>query len=410
LSSLASLILLIAVAPACGQAAPNDWQSQVRQFCEQGDWTSALRMVEQEIARAPNDVDVMVWRARVLAWSGNVAAAGHEYQVILNISAKDPDIWLGLAGVYSREGKADKAIQALDAAVQLDPKRSDLHTARARALRDAGEHAQARAEFQQALKFDPGSAEARSGLSSQRREPRSELRLGSESDFLSYGSAYQGDGVSLVTHWTPNWATSVAENVHQRAGLLAEKFSGSVTARQPKLGALTLGGAIAHDNTVIPKSEAFFDLDHGWKIGEVTALRGVEIAFAQHWYWYQAARILTVTGTVLMYLPRDWLLTVGATGARSAFSGSGVEWRPSGTARLGFPLATKGLSGNVFFAVGTENFAAADQIGRFSSQTYGGGLRFRFTSRQDIGLTSSYQRRTQSRTDTYLGLSYGIRF
>jgi hypothetical protein len=151
-------------------------------------------------------------------------------------------------------------------------------------------------------------------------------------------------------------------------------------------------------------------LDHGWKIGEVTALRGVEIAFAQHWYWYQAARILTVTGTVLMYLPRDWLLTVGATGARSAFSGSGVEWRPSGTARLGFPLATKGLSGNVFFAVGTENFAAADQIGRFSSQTYGGGLRFRFTSRQDIGLTSSYQRRTQSRTDTYLGLSYGIRF
>jgi len=37
-------------------------------------------------------------------------------------------------------------------------------------------------------------------------------------------------------------------------------------------------------------------------------------------------------------------------------------------------------------------------------------LRFRFTLRQDLSVVSSYQRRTQNRTDTYLGVSYGIRF
>src|SRR5579859_1951462 len=392
------------------QVSLANWQGQVRQLCEKGDWTSALGVVEQEIAHAPNDMDVRVWRARVLAWSGNLAAAEREYQAILNVSAKDPDTWLGLAGVYTREGKYEKALQALDAAVQLDTKRADLRAARARALRDAGERAQARAEFENALSFDPGSAEARTGLTSLRREPRSELRLGSETDFLSYSSAYLGDGASLVTHWTPNWASSLAENVYQRAGQIAEKFAGRVTAKLPELGALTLGGAIAHDNAVIPKSEAFFDLDHGWRIGEVTPVRGVEIDYAQHWYWYQAARILTLNGTAIIYLPRDWSFSVGATGARSAFSGSGAEWRPSGIARLGFPLGARTLSGNVFFAAGTENFATADQIGRFASQTYGGGLRFRFTPRQDISLASSYQRRTQNRTDTYLGISYGIRF
>lgn len=412
LASLFPLLLLIALIsgpPARAQTSPADWQARVRQLCEKSDWTSALRIVEQELVRAPNDLDVRAWRARVLAWSGNLPAAESEYRGILSVSAKDPDNWLGLAGVYTRQGKYVETLQALDAAVQLDPKRADLRAARARALRDAGQREHARAEFQQALSFDPGSAEASSGLSSLHREPRSELRLGAEADFLSYTSMYQGDGASLVTHWTPNWASSLAENVYQRAGLLAEKFTGSVTAKVPEVGALTLGGAVAHDNAVIPKSEAFFDLDHGWKVGEVTPVRGVEIDYAQHWYWYQTARILTLNGTAIIYLPRDWLLSLGATGARSAFSGSGAEWRPSGTARLGFPLATR-LSGNVFFAAGTENFAVADQIGRFASQTYGGGLRFRFTPRQDISVVSSYQRRTQNRTDTYLGISYGIRF
>ena len=96
-----------------------------------------------------------------------------------------------------------------------------------------------------------------------------------------------------------------------------------------------------------------------------------------------------------------------------AFSGSGIEWRPSGIARLGFPLVRreeKKLSGNVFFATGTEDFASLDQIGSFASQTFGAGLRFFMTARQDIGPYASYQKRNQGRTDTNFGLSYGFRF
>jgi hypothetical protein len=81
--------------------------------------------------------------------------------------------------------------------------------------------------------------------------------------------------------------------------------------------------------------------------------------------------------------------------------------------RLSFPLAHSGerrLSGNIFYAVGSEDFAQVDQIGRFASQTYGGGLRFQVNARQDITGYGSYQKRTQDRTDTAFGLSYGIHF
>jgi len=81
--------------------------------------------------------------------------------------------------------------------------------------------------------------------------------------------------------------------------------------------------------------------------------------------------------------------------------------------RLGFPLANWGerrLSGNVSFAAGTEDFTQIDQIGRFASQTYGGELRIQINARQDVTGYASYQKRTQSRTDTNFGLSYGIRF
>src|SRR5207245_2564320 len=90
------------------------------------------------------------------------------------------------------------------------------------------------------------------------------------------------------------------------------------------------------------------------------------------------ARILTVNGTTVVYLPRQWTWSFGLTGARSRFPGTRAEWRPSGVTRLGFPVAGRSerqLRGNVFFAVGTENFGQVEQIGQFSSQIYSGGCR-----------------------------------
>jgi tetratricopeptide (TPR) repeat protein len=404
---------LLVASPVFGQNQTPNWQEQVRKYCETRDWESALRIVDEEVARAPQDMDVRAWRARVLAWSGHLAEAEREYLEILKVSGTDPDNWMGLANVYSREGRAAEALRALDIAEKLDPTRADLRAARARVLRAAGERQEARLEFQNALNLDPTSAEARDGLISLREEPKHELRFGQDDDLFNFAGANHDEWTSLVSQWTAHWVTGLAGSFYQRGGVDAGKFVGSLTRRQRKWGALTAGGAIGHDNQVIPKSEAFFELDHAWRGGETTFVRAVETVYGQHWYWYQSSRILALTGTAIVYFPREWTLTVGAIGARSAFSGTDAEWRPSGIIRLGFPLASwapRRLSGNIFYAAGTEDFAQVDQIGRFSSQTYGGGLRFQITARQDVAGFGSYQKRTQDRTDTAFGLNYGIHF
>jgi tetratricopeptide (TPR) repeat protein len=404
---------LLGIPPAFGRDQTPGWQTQVRKYSEAQDWESALRIVDQEVARAPQDIDIRAWRARVLAWSGRLAEAEKEYLEIFKVSRNDPDNWMGLASVYLREGRTGEALQALDIALKLDPARADLHAARARALRAAGQRNEAKSEFQKAVNLDVTSVEARVGLSSLREEPKHELRFGQDNDLFNFVSANHDEWASLTSQWTPYWATSLAGNFYQRGGAGARKFVGSLTRRRPKWGAITVGGAIAHDNAVIPKSEAFFELDHGWKSGQTNFVRGVEIVYGQHWYWYQSSRILTLSGTTIVYLPREWTVSLGAIGARSAFSGTNAEWRPSGITRLGFPLArwsAQRLSGHVFFAAGTEDFAQVDLIGRFASQTYGGGLRFQINARQDVTGYASYQKRTQNRTDTSSGFSYAIHF
>jgi tetratricopeptide (TPR) repeat protein len=407
------LVSLFGASALWGQSQIPDWQIHVRKYCDTKNWESALRVVDQEISRAPEDMDIRAWRARVLTWSGHLQEAEKVYLEILKVSRNDPDNWMGLANVYLREGRIVEALRALDIAVKLDPTRADLHAAHARVLQVAEKRNQARLEFQNALNLDPTSEEARAGLISLRPPLKHELRFGQDNDLFNFADANHGEWISLASQWTPRWASAVAGSFYQRGGVEAGKFVGSVTLRQPQWGAITAGGAVGDDNAVIPKSEAFFDLDRGWKGGETTLVRAVETVYGQHWYWYQASRILTLTGTAIVYLPREWTLSLGATGARSAFSGTSAEWRPSGITRLGFPLAKWGpkrLSGNVFFAAGTEDFGVLDQIGRFASQTYGGGLRFQFTARQDLTGYGSYQKRTENRTDTSFGLTYGIHF
>ena len=230
---------------------------------------------------------------------------------------------------------------------------------------------------------------------------------------MNFAEANHDLAVSLTSKWTPHFKTNAGESSYRVGGINSEKASVSVTGISSKWGALTISGALAHDNAVIPKHETVIAYDQGWRISSHGFIRGLEIECGPHWYWYTTARILTMNQIATLYLPNDWIWSLGVTNARSSFSTGGAEWRPSGMSRLNFPLGSKGgskLFGRIFFAAGTENFSRVDQIGHFSSQTYGGGLRLEFTSRQDVTGTAAFQKRTLDRTETSFGFQYGIRF
>jgi tetratricopeptide (TPR) repeat protein len=398
--------------PVRAQQPDQGWQAQVRRNSEAHDWDDALRIVDQQIALSPGDMDIHAWRARVLTWAGRLPEAEHEFNEILKSDKSDPDNWMGLATVYLRRGLTEEALETADHAVELDPSRADLRAIRAEISANADSN-DARLESPRALTLDPVSADVRSDLSSIRGKHKEELRFGFDQDNFSFASANRNQWVTLVSKWTPRWTTSAAGSLYQRGGINARNFIGSISRSQPHWGSITIGGATGHDNGVIPKTEAFFELDHGFKISEDLPIRGIEIIYGQHWYWYTTARILTTNETAIVYLPRDWTWSISLTEARSHFPGTTIDWRPSGLTRLSVPLvhwSERELTGNVFFAVGTEDFAQVDQIGSFASQIFGGGLRFRFTARQDVTAYGAFQQRTQDRGQASFGFSYGIRF
>jgi tetratricopeptide (TPR) repeat protein len=414
-------LAILAVLAACAHCsnlnsyaqASADWQATVQKLAQAQNWKAAIAFVEERIAREPKDLEARTWRARLFTWSGQIEAAEKEYRSILQVDPRDPDNWLGLASVLEREGHWDAALAAIGRGIELDPRRVDLRIERGRILRARGNRADARAEFRRALQLEPSNAEARAGLLSVQEEPRQTLLISEDNDLFNFTGANHAEGVLLTSAWTQTWTTAFGTGFFQRGGLPAEKFTGSVTGKAPRFAAITIGGATAHDNGVIPEEEAFFDLDRGWKLGESGLVRGLELDYGQHWYWYTTARILTLSETGVVYLPGDWSWTLRLTQARSHFSGTGIDWKPSGISRVNFPLATwkeRALSGNVFYAVGTEDFAEVDQIGSFASQNYGGGLRLQLTVRQEITTYGYYQRRTQGRTQTSFGFSYAIHF
>jgi tetratricopeptide (TPR) repeat protein len=412
------LVLITFGVAVCGPSAQAQqldqaWQTQVRKYSDSRDWADALRIVDQQILLFPDDLDIRAWRAQVLTWAGRLPEAEHEFNEILKIDKSDPDNWVGLATVYLRRGRPEEALRAADQAIELDPNRADLRATRAEIMQAKADSSNAHVESPRALALDPSSSDVRSGPSSIPGAPKQELRFGFDQDAFSFAPANRDQWATLVSKWTSRWTTSAAGSLYQRGGLNAGNFIGSITRSQPHWGAITIGGATGHDNGVIPETEAFFELDHGFKISEDRPIRGIEVIYGQHWYWYTTARILSTNETAIVYLPRDWTWSIRLTEARSHFSGTGIDWKPSGQTRLGVPLAhwsERELSGNVFFGVGTEDFAQVDQIGSFASQTYGGGLRFRFTARQDVTAYGAFQQRTQDRAQTSFGFSYGIRF
>jgi tetratricopeptide (TPR) repeat protein len=405
------LQILAAILCAASVSAQADWQADIRRLVHQQQVSAALAVAERRLAEVPQDLEARGWRARLLAWSDRVAESEAEYRAVLTLAPRDTDILVGLADVLARQQRFSEALVYLDRARELEPSRDDVEVRRGRMLRALGRRDEARSAFRAALAQNPNDPEARAGLDSVAPEPRHQLVAAGDFDFFhtATNSSAQLYTLTLRSDWPTRWRTLVGTSFGQRFGETPARGLGSVTLRLTPAAAFTVGGVGGRDQGVVAKAEVFWEYGHGWKVSRERFLRGVEATFAQRWLWFDGARVLTLAPTAFFYLPRDWIWSVQVTAARSRFTGTPTEWRPSGVTRFAFPVHRR-VTGNAFFAVGTENFAVADQLGRFSARTWGGGARWQFASRQDVSFYAFYQDRSQGRTQTSFGLAYGIRF
>ena len=356
--------------------ASQDWQATARERVRTEDLPGALAAVDARLGDAPDDLEARGWRARILGWQGRWQESEREYRRVLDRAPQDVDILVGLG----------RTLRALDRPVE------------------------ARAAFRSALAVDPKNAEARQGLTSLPSVLRHQLAANADADALNYTPQdAQAYAATVRSDWTRRWTSSVGMRVDHRAGLSAARWSGAVTAKLPSRSALTVGASIGRDNGIVSKGEVFAEFGRGFTFARDGVIRGVEVSVQPRRLWFDAADVVTITPGTVIYLPHEWTLSVAITAARSRFPDVGAEWRPSGIARMAFPLSERVIA-HVFGAAGTENFALVDQIGRFSARTVGGGARFRFANGRDLTGYVAFQARTQGRTQTSVGFGHAIRF
>jgi tetratricopeptide (TPR) repeat protein len=406
-TAIAALLLLASVQLLAGQTI-NDWQLRVRNDVENQHIDAALAIVEQRLANAPEDLEAHGWHGRLLAWKGRWFEGENEFKLVLDKFPNDTEILTALADVLLWQHNYAEALVTLDQARKISPSDPEILSRRARVLALLGRTPEARSEYQQTLEFDSQNKDARTGLASLGENTKHELRMGEDVDFFNYANTGQTQGVSLSSRWNQRWSTVFGVSTYQRFGQDAVKFLASTAFHITARDWFTVGSTVANSQNVVPTSEAFFEYGHAFRIAN-RLFHGLESSYQQHWFWYHGAHVLTLNTSEIVYLPHEWTWAVNVTGARTGFVGTPVEWTPSGWTKLGFPLQHS-VSGNVFFGVGSENFAQIDQIGRFSAHTFGGGLRYQFAPRQDVNGYVARQDRNQGQTDTSFGLSYGIRF
>ena len=384
------------------------WQDDVRASISRHDLQAALQLTEIRLRSAPDDFEAHGWRGHLLAWQGRWSEAEAEYRLVLQHHPADADVLIALADVLVWQAKLEEALAVLDRVRELAPAEPEALLRRARVMEALQRDAPARAQYREILALDPANPEARKAPSAVPEQLRHELRAGIDIDTFNYTDSAQAQTFALASRWNRRWSTLLGTSLYQRFGQEAGKFSAGVNFRFRRRDWLGVEGAVAHDNSVIPQHEAGFEYGHALQLHR-KAIRGIEVSYRQHWLWYRGAHVLTIAFNQLYYLPKDWFWGLSITGARSGFAGTGVDWAPSGSTRLGFPLYRR-LSGNVAFAVGSENFAQVDQIGRFAARTFSGGIRYRLSSRHDVTGYVASQDRSQHRSQNSFGLSYGFHF
>ena len=408
LRTVLAALLLAGFVPLLAAQTTDDWQPQVRTAVESLHIDAALAIVDQRLADAPEDLEAHGWRGRLLAWKGRWSEGEAEYRIVLDKFPNDTEILTGLSDVLLWQKKYTEALQTLDQARKISPADPEVLSRRARVLALLGRTPEARSEYQQTLLFDTENTDARTGLDSLRENTKHELRVGEDVDVFNYADAGQTQGVSLSSRWNQRWSTVFGVSTYQRFSQDAVKFLANTAFHFTARDWFTVGSAVANSQSVVPTNETFFEYGHAFRI-ENHWIKGLESSYQQHWFWYQGAHVLTLNTSQIVYLPHQWTWSLNVTGARTGFLGTPVAWTPSGWTKIGFPLQRR-VTGDVFFGVGSENFAQIDQIGRFSAHTFGGGLRYQFAALQDINGYVARQNRTQGQIDTSFGLSYGIRF
>ena len=134
---------------------------------------AAVLSIKRAIAINGNHVDARTLLGYVeLEVRGDVAAAINEYRKVIELRPDSPEAHVNLAVAQKKQGDLDAALVSLNKALELKAENVGALTTRGSIFAELGKWAEARRDFEQALKLNPRDDGALYGLSQALREAK----------------------------------------------------------------------------------------------------------------------------------------------------------------------------------------------------------------------------------------------
>lgn len=128
-----------------------------------GQFEDALRLLSQEL-NAPNSSSIRQLLAGVASRAGKYDVAVEQYQQLLAANPASAGLYQSLAEVQRRKGDAGAAILSMQRALELDPSNANAHVFLADTYQEAANQAKAKEEYEKALRLDPENPVASNNL------------------------------------------------------------------------------------------------------------------------------------------------------------------------------------------------------------------------------------------------------
>jgi YaiO family outer membrane protein len=235
-----------------------------------------------------------------------------------------------------------------------------------------------------------------------------EILVGGDFDAFSFTGPAQTLSLAYRTPVHEKFTVEVDGYGYNRFGSDAGRGGLAVTYQPTHRTTLTVGGSAGPSNLVAARGETFVEASHGFDLFHRGLLRGIEVDYHQGYLWFQNSHVSMFAPGAILYMPKDWMLLLRINEARNGPSSQSTNWATGGMARLTFPMVRK-IRPDILYANGAENMMLADQVGRFSARTYGGGARYMIGA-HEIGTHVYYQNRSQGQSAITTSMNYSFRF
>jgi YaiO family outer membrane protein len=374
------LLILLVCATALGFA--QDLQDQARTAVSEKRFTDALALYRKMLTASPENVDYILWIARLFAWTGDYTGAQDSYSQALALQPKNVDALVGKANVFMWKHSYAEAAALLTEARELAPSSTDVELAWSRYYHSCGDDANAKRHLTKVLDIDHENQEALRLQESLVPDHVVELRVGFEGDTLP-GTALGTIEELGLSYLNKNGQIGVDfahldrfDQDGNRGGMhFSRKLDGATSIRAAAL----FGGG----GDIVAKLD--------WSVGISRKVRrGLVLGADYRHIGFRSLKVDAAIANVDYYFEKPvWLQTSYAANRTSS------DLTPSILMRVNSRIR-KNMTVSAGYAHGTEVFQLAlpTQFGTFSQDSYIGGLNLDLTRKNRLETTYTLGRRT----------------